>query len=331
MQLALTTASAPPSERAYNAKHSWSQRQGIILTAQDHLGNCVRSEAAPLPAYSPDTFDDALRWLQQAQPQHYPDPATSGLARLLAVLRKTADSAPASARFGFDFAFLQLAAKRQSVPLRKLLNPACKAPSRRVSARLLDLHRSDLAQQLERFSATAVPAVKVKLGRSLPTELQALELVRRHLPDVALRADANGAWSYEQGMAALSELQVFGLELLEEPFRLDSAPPAEQVPPLPLPIAWDESLFQRNPQDAQLLEWLGREDCRALILKPMCLGGCERLQQWVQTASSTTCEVIFSHVFDGSYAAHIYSELAAAWGSRTLAMGLGQQSEHLPW
>ena len=65
------------------------------------------------------------------------------------------------------------------------------------------------------LAAAAYPVLKVKVGT--PCDGDNLTAIRRVAPTARIRVDANGAWTAKQAIAAIGELEAFGLEFVEQP------------------------------------------------------------------------------------------------------------------
>jgi L-alanine-DL-glutamate epimerase-like enolase superfamily enzyme len=64
-------------------------------------------------------------------------------------------------------------------------------------------------------SGPATPILKVKVGT--PRDGENLQAIRRVAPHAVIRVDANGAWTAKEAIAAIRELETFGLEFVEQP------------------------------------------------------------------------------------------------------------------
>lgn len=108
--------------------------------------------------------------------------------------------------------------------------------------------------------------VKLKAGASdLAADVAAVASVRRAIGDtVRLRLDANGAWTEEEAVAALTRLEQFDIEYVEEPVSgLEALTRiAEQSP---VPVAVDDSLGSANAPIPEAIA--------VVVVKPMALGG----------------------------------------------------------
>jgi len=95
---------------------------------------------------------------------------------------------------------------------------------------------------------------------------------------------------------------------------------------LPLPFALDESL--RDEELSQRL--LGSGSIRAVVIKPMVLGGLRASFAVAERAAAHGAEYLVSHTFDGPIARAVTAELALALQAE-LAAGLGSHPALALW
>ena len=105
-----------------------------------------------------------------------------------------------------------------------------------------------MAERAAAFKARGFPAIKVKLGTDLATDLERIRAVRGAVgPEVAIRVDANQGWSRTVARAALDALVAFGPELVEQPVvASDIDGLAELRRGTSIPIMADEALFDEH-------------------------------------------------------------------------------------
>nr|WP_269437199.1 o-succinylbenzoate synthase [Arthrobacter caoxuetaonis] len=177
---------------------------------------------------------------------------------------------------------------------------------------------------LARFGT--VPAVKVKVaerGQALADDLARVAEVRRLLPEAGIKVDANGGWSVDEAVHALTLLADYGLEYAEQP--------AADIPGLravrlelarrevPVPVAADESV--RKETDPLLV---AREEAAdLLVIKAAPLGGVRRALDVVAQAG---LPAVVSSALDTSVGIRAGVALAAALPELPWACGLGTLS-----
>ena len=215
---------------------------------------------------------------------------------------------------------MTLLACRRAVPLATLLRGEAPPAAVPVAALLGGESPEELLASGRAALARGFTTLKIKIGRpdGAAWELAALQALRRQLgPAVALRLDANGAWSLAQATARLAPLVELLPELVEEPLA-----DARELPRLrtPLPIALDESLQHLDPE-AEVGPLLAAGAAQALCLKPMALGGPLRCLQLARLAATHGAPALCTHLFDGTVALAAAAALALAL-PRPLACGL---------
>ena len=107
---------------------------------------------------------------------------------------------------------------------------------------------------------------------------------------MAIRIDANGAWSVQEARAALRALEPVGIELCEEPVRgLDAA--AELAGATQVPIALDETAAAPGALDERV--------CQAVCLKIARCGGITGLLDTARRAHAAGYETYLASSLDG--------------------------------
>jgi L-Ala-D/L-Glu epimerase len=131
--------------------------------------------------------------------------------------------------------------------------------------------------------------VKVKVG--VGDDAGRLAAVRAAVgPDVAIRIDANGAWTVEQAIAALGVLEPVGIELCEEPVHGIEALRAVREA-AGVPVAMDETA--RDPAA------VGSGAADAVCLKVSALGGLSALVDAAALARGAGSDVYLASTLDG--------------------------------
>ena len=169
---------------------------------------------------------------------------------------------------GLECAELDRQARATDVPLAQLLGGA----RRRLiplNALLTATAPAAAAAEAAAWVARGFRCLKLKLApRDLAGARRRLAAVRGAVgPSVALRGDANAAWSVDEAIAALSALAEFDLEYVEQPVA-DVTGLAAVRRAVPVPIAADESVTDADSVD--ILAAAGAAD--VIVIKPAWLG-----------------------------------------------------------
>jgi L-alanine-DL-glutamate epimerase-like enolase superfamily enzyme len=217
-----------------------------------------------------------------------------------------------------DLALWDRAARRSGTSLARILEPGA-AASVPVNATIGADDRAGAAAAAARAAAEGFGCVKVKAG--VGDDAGRIAAVRAAVgPDVAIRADANGAWATPaEALANLRALEPAGLELCEEPVHgLDALRAVRRESPVP--VAIDESAASAGAAGS------GAAD--AVCLKIARCGGITGVLHDAALARGAGALVYVSSTFDGpvgiAAAVHAAAALAAtgelAWcGLATLA------------
>ncbi|WP_144799103.1 mandelate racemase/muconate lactonizing enzyme family protein [Halorubrum depositum] len=274
-------------------------------------------EAAPLPGWteSLSECESALRGVNDAD----------GTLVDGALDRLDPRETPA-ARHGLALALADAAAREEGRSLaarlaaeRDLPAPAETVP---VNATVGDGDPEVTAVAAERAVADGFGCVKVKIGaRSLDADVERLRAVREAVGDeVALRADANGAWDRATARKALDRLAPLDLAYVEQPLPPDDLDGAAALRHIrtsrdrdgdgadsAVPIALDETLSNHG-LDAVLDA--GAAD--VVVLKPMALGGPDRALAAAATARAAGVEPVITTTIDAVVARTAAVHVAAA-------------------
>lgn len=288
----------------------YAAREGVLVRLDDAEGRTGWGDAAPLPGFSPETLDEATAALDRLDVDALgtPEAAWSRLDHPIHD-RLDALALPPSARFGLEAALLDLVAQAAETTLPCLLHPDPEVTVP-VNALVVGDAEADIVAEAGRLVAAGYRTLKVKLGRRpVDEEAATLRALRRALgPGVALRGDANQAWSFDEAVAFAEGVAGLGLEYVEEPL----AEPAD-LPRLwfdtGLPVALDESLVGMNPS-----QWPGKGFASAAVLKPTLLGGIVPTLRMAAGARSVGVVPVLSGAFESGIAMRAHVALAAATG-----------------
>jgi L-alanine-DL-glutamate epimerase-like enolase superfamily enzyme len=170
--------------------------------------------------------------------------------------------------------------------------------------------------------ASGFGTVKLKVGMepTIEAEVERVHIIRDVLgPDIRLRLDANGAWSEAVAIDMVRELEVFDIELIEQPVSdIEALGRLRSVSAIPL--AADEAVYdfasgQRALAHADLL-----------VLKPMRLGGPTVARYLAQYANASGLEAFVTTTIDTGVATAMALHVAASLPGSALAHGLATAS-----
>ncbi|MCW2990874.1 MAG: o-succinylbenzoate synthase [Solirubrobacterales bacterium] len=188
-------------------------RELFAVTLEGEDGLVGHGEAAPLEPYDGipgDLVAAALRAHAEAIAR-LPGGATG--PQVLDACRNAADLPQALA--AVDLALWDRGARRAGKPVAALLTDDPDATVE-VNATIGALDRGGAADAAAQAARAGFRCVKVKVG--VGDDAGRVAAVRALIgPEVALRLDANGAWTVDEAVAAIEALSPAGLELVEEP------------------------------------------------------------------------------------------------------------------
>jgi L-Ala-D/L-Glu epimerase len=213
-----------------------TERELVLVALEAADGRTGYGEAAPLQSYDGVSAADVVAALEDCRPvlADYRDAAP--IADVLARCGEATVLSQALA--AIDLALWDLAGRRTREPVWRLLGADAPAPVA-VNRTITASDRSGAAQEAAQARVDGFSTVKVKVA--IGDDAGRLAAVRAFAgPQMAIRIDANGAWSGEEAVATLDALEPVGIELCEEPVAgLAGIRTLRQVTDIPL--ALDES------------------------------------------------------------------------------------------
>lgn len=243
-------------------------------------------EAAPLASYDGVGLDDVRAALEDCRAIVRD---AEGLPRrmVLDACREAAVLPQAVA--AIDLALWDLEGRRQGMPVWRLLGVEEPPAPVAVNALVGAADRAGAAAEAARAAAAGFACVKAKVG--IGDDAGRVAAIRAAIgPDVALRVDANGAWSPEEAAAHLRALAPAGIELCEEPVHgveeLRAVAAASAVP-----VAMDETAVGPGA--------LGSGATPVVCLKLSRSGGITGLLEAAATARAAGSEVYLASTLDG--------------------------------
>jgi L-Ala-D/L-Glu epimerase len=290
-------------------------RETLAVALTDADGVTGFGEAAPLEPYDGVSVENALTALERYRGvlASAPAPDERTDSTLIEACRRVCDLRQALA--AIDTALWDLSARRRGVPLASILSPR-ESPAARVpvNATVAALDRKAAAAQAGRAAAEGYGCLKLKVG--VGDDAGRVAAVRSAAgPQMALRLDANGAWSVAQAVAAIESLTSARLELVEEPVH-GIAGLREVRERVSARIAIDESARDTGAVEARAAD--------AVCLKVVRCGGITPLLATAARARAAGCEVYVASTLEGplGVAAGLHAAAALAATCELPACGL---------
>jgi len=207
------------------------------------------------------------------------------------------EHAPA-ARHGLETALADLRARWAGVPLYRYLGDTGPIDRVPVNATIGDGDERETVGAAREAVDSGFSTLKIKVGnRPVAADAGRLRAVRDTVGQgVAIRADANGAWSSETAREALDELEPIGVEYVEQPLPsgdLDGHA-ALSDSDRAVDIALDETVVECGI-DAVLDAGIAD----VVILKPMVLGGPTPTVETAKRARAAGVDPVVTTTVDG--------------------------------
>lgn len=312
------------------ARGRYTERRGFLLRVSLEGQWTGLGEATPLPEFGTESLDEcaraldaATRALSEASAAAMPSSPADVTALLEGVLAGAVRGRPA-ARHGLELALLDALARRRGLPLAQWLGHGRARTVVAVNALIASQSAAAVEEEARERVVEGFRTLKLKVGGSLEEDAARVAAARRGAgPGVALRVDANGAWSAREAREALAALQPFGVVLCEQPVGADDVAGLEALRGrLGCEVAADEtlslSLWRNAVLDGPLgpcVDWL--------VLKPMVLGGLLPALELARRAHARGVGAYVTSSLDGVVARAGAAHLAAMLpGGREAAHGL---------
>jgi len=203
-----------------------SEDESEVVQVEIRHGNLIgRGEAAPIERYD-ESAASALAWLERVELGDDPF-----------ALDAIADAAPPgeqAARSAVDAALHDLQGKLVGLPVYKLLGLRRQGPPTSWTIWLGD--PDDMARRTEKVAGRGFQRLKLKLGGRDGLDAERVRAVRS-VTDLPLQCDVNEAWSLDEALEYLPQLD---LQYCEQPLVAGSPDGAELKRRSPVPIYVDE-------------------------------------------------------------------------------------------
>lgn len=113
-----------------------------------------------------------------------------------------------------------------------------------VAAYLFGTSATALETSAKRFADAGYRSFKVKIGMDPASDISNVEVVRKTVGSLPLRADVNSAWTPGTARRTLEQLRAYDLQYIEQPLELDDLQGHADLRRMqPVPVALDESAY----------------------------------------------------------------------------------------
>ncbi|WP_207589115.1 o-succinylbenzoate synthase [Halomontanus rarus] len=265
-----------PLETAHGTIDS---REGFLVRVTSSDGGATGvGEATPLPGWT-ESIDDCERALQRAVRAIESTEDGNAVNTTIDAVDETS-----AARHGVSLALLDLEARRSATPLYRQLGTDERVARVPVNATIGNGSPDEAAESARAAVDRGFGCCKLKVGvRSVEEDVERVRRVREAVgPDVELRVDANGAWTYEEALTAVEAFAdaAVDVDLLEQPLPAGALEGHAELRGRGVAIALDEGLLEHG------VDAIYEADAAdAVVLKPMGIGGVDlagELAAWVR-------------------------------------------------
>lgn len=296
------TRYAIPFRRPFvTSRYRWDAREGIIIELATDAGLHGIGDVAPLPEFG--TADVAA--------------CADALGRIAGLLNGAAivdamkvfdaaiaDAALSPLRCGIETSCLDVLARAAGVSIARLLAPA---PAHRVPVNVVVSDEQDAVRAV----AAGFRCLKLKAGAApRESDVARVAAVRDAVgPDVAIRLDANGAWTPTEAIACINAVAPYAIEFVEQPVAAGDLAALRHVrESVTVPIAADEDVT--SIEAARRV--LAARAADVLVVKPAVVGGLRRAMQIVEMAAAAGASAVITSAMDSGIGVAASLHVAAA-------------------
>lgn len=284
--------------------------QGLVLRLTTESGMVGLGEAVPIPHLTGETLAGCRSALEEELLPRLMGLEFWAIQEAHARMNAAVSGHP-SARCAVDLALHDLAARACGQPLVRFLGGHKFRVLTNYSIGLAS--PPDAAMEARSIVESGYHAVKLKVGDDPDTDVARVKAVRSAMgPDLALRIDANEGWTPVQALRALSRMEPFNVELVEQPVaRRDLATMARLRSRVAIPICADEGVH--TPVDAARHIEAGAID--VINIKLMKSGGLQPAREIVALARAHgVALMVGGMVGESELSVTAAASLAAAFG-----------------
>ena len=298
MRLEYERFSVPLCEPLETAAGPIESREGFLVRAiEDDLTGL--GEATPLPGWT-ESIEECEAALQRASEAI----GDGDLEGAIGAIEGTS-----AARHGVTLAIAEAQAKERATPLYQHLCSSGRVPRVPANATIGDGSPGESVDAAEAALEKGFSCCKLKVGlRSVEADVERIARVREAVgPDVELRADANGAWTFEEAKRAIEAFADHELSVVEQPLPADALEGHADLRGRGVDVAFDEGLLAHG------IDAIAEtEAADAVVLKPMALGGVDVAREVAAWADQLGIYSIVTTTIDAVVARTAAVHLAAS-------------------
>lgn len=297
---------------------SITDREGFLLRLTAEDGTSGVGEAAPAYWIGEGSLATTADDLRRVVARVYPKADAAALRAWLD--GEEGGPLSAAAACALDVALLDLEARRRALPAAVVLGGTVAALP--VAALVGGRDATELRAAVDEARTRGFTTLKLKVGGGpLADDVARLRLVRTAAgAAIALRLDANGAWTPDEAVRALAAFAPFDVAFVEEPIRAaDPWTLAALARSAVVGVAVDESIAGL----ADLERLFAAEARVSVVLKAARVGGPTRLVALARRAHAAGLAVIVTDAIESVVGTGVAAHAAAAVPASGGAVGLG--------
>src|SRR5918998_4855240 len=290
-------------------------REGLLLKLSGDDGSEGWGETAPLPGFSVESREEAVRQLRRLAGSMVGRGVDEDWVDPCGAFGRDLDHVASSVRFGLELALWNLYASSSRRTLPELVTPSSRAVVP-VNG-LLAGSPTDVLAEARRMKDAGYSSIKLKVGtRTVAEDVALVRALGKELGEsISLRLDANRAWGYEEAADFAGGTAGGRFEDVEEPLA-DPARLPDLIREFGVPVALDESLVEMEPEKMQ------ESFAVAFVLKPTLLGGISRTLRVAGLARRLGVTPVISSAYESGVGTAGLVALAAGIGDRPVPAGL---------
>ncbi len=275
------------------SRRTTRSKPGIILRLENTDGKIGFGEAAPLKGYSNEGLDDVEEALEKLVV------GSGNKINIADFINEGVFNNVPSLLFGIEQAVWNI--KRQdenTAGLKGKLIP--------VNYMIGSTELDETVEAVSMVHVLGWKTVKLKLGvKPFDVEIQTIEKIQALFPDLKLRFDMNGAWSYTEAVRCIKLLSEFNVEFIEQPVE-GLKPLIELAREVPIPVAPDESLVSFD----KALSAITDPGIEFIVVKPMKFGFANSIKL-IETAKKYGKKIILTTLFESAVGLSALTYLAS--------------------
>ncbi len=280
------------SENLLTSKAAINNRKGFIIKLNSG-GKTGYGESAPFREFGSESFEEDEKALGNFK--FNLKLAVNNFIESLDESLKEISSLPAL-RHGFEQALLNLFCSKTNISLNEILNVSSQKEIC-VNAVIGFLTPDESARKTLSLVKEGFTTIKIKAGRNkFNDDLECIKSISNAAgAETKLRIDVNGKWKAAEAINNLKQLENLNIEYVEQPvnklIEFKKVSFASKIP-----LAVDESI--RTYEDA--ISFIESSAVKALVIKPMMLGGIITTLKIIEAAEKKNIKVIISSSFESS-------------------------------